>query len=138
MLFFVSNSEDTKIMYPDVCQTESFTFRTAMGKMEDFLKDTTDCDRPACDDMMSKLKKAAQAAAKKTKKMDCPLGTADMGRSSWGLLHSMVRNNGIARLLGRSLRLHDMILCVFCYLPTYICYFHHGIKRLLGIPINRV
>jgi hypothetical protein len=56
----------------------------------------TDCDRPACDDMMNKLQKAAQAAGKtmatkKTKKkVDCPLGTADLGRSSWGLLHSMV------------------------------------------------
>jgi hypothetical protein len=62
-----------------------------------------DCDRPACDDMMTKLKRAAQAAAAesstttKTKKkapspsvVECPLGSAELGRSSWGLLHSMV------------------------------------------------
>jgi hypothetical protein len=61
-----------------------------------------DCDRPACDDMMTKLQRAAQAAAaesatKTTKKkapspsvVECPLGSAELGRSSWGLLHSMV------------------------------------------------
>jgi mitochondrial FAD-linked sulfhydryl oxidase len=83
-----------------------------MGKANDhvvFKNDhPADCDRPACDDMMSKLKKAAQAAAAATAAPPTPtantkstpvvvdspggpLGSADLGRSTWGLLHSMVR-----------------------------------------------
>jgi hypothetical protein len=81
-----------------------------MGKANDhvvFKNDhPADCDRPACDDMMSKLKKAAQAAAAATAPPTTttkstpvvvvdsgggPLGSADLGRSTWGLLHSMVR-----------------------------------------------
>ena len=55
-----------------------------------------DCDRPACDDMVSMMNASAAAAASKPvreteKKVECPLGTAELGRSSWGLLHSMVR-----------------------------------------------
>jgi hypothetical protein len=86
--------------------------RRTMGKANDhgvLKNDPADCDRPACDDMMSKLKKAAQAAAVATApaapqeatittpKVDNfsgrPLGSADLGRSTWGLLHSMVRDS---------------------------------------------
>ena len=66
-----------------------------------------DCDRPACDDVQSMFQKAAAAAEasrtsstssstvvvekKATMKSACPAGSAELGRSTWTLLHSMVR-----------------------------------------------
>lgn len=68
-----------------------------------------DCERPACDDMVSMLK---QAQARKglnpsaplvPQELDeelqtlsspsCPPNSAELGRSSWTLLHSMVRQH---------------------------------------------
>jgi hypothetical protein len=61
-----------------------------------------DCDRPACDDMASMLKQAhtrsqtTAAASKETviaaEQVECPPRTAALGRASWTLLHTMVRN----------------------------------------------
>jgi hypothetical protein len=59
-----------------------------------------DCIRPACDDIQKSLPKSmeelqAMTAKNKqqqqTKKVECPPRTAELGRSSWKLLHSMVR-----------------------------------------------
>jgi len=62
-----------------------------------------DCDRPACDEMTSMFEKAAEAAKHQSKKKpppsatatkkECPAGSAQLGRSTWTLLHSMVRVN---------------------------------------------
>jgi hypothetical protein len=62
-----------------------------------------DCERPACDDMASMLRQAhtrsqttAAAASKETvaaaEKVECPPRTAELGRASWTLLHTMVRD----------------------------------------------
>jgi hypothetical protein len=57
-----------------------------------------DCERPACDDVKKALPTslddlttmvAKRAAA--DQKVECPPRSADLGRSSWKLLHSMVR-----------------------------------------------
>jgi hypothetical protein len=56
-----------------------------------------DCDRPSCDDIKQALPKSMeefQALTKKhaaKKKVECPLRSAELGRSSWNLLHTMVR-----------------------------------------------
>jgi hypothetical protein len=66
-----------------------------------------DCERPACDDMASMLRQAhsrsqttaaaaAAAAASKetvtaTEQVGCPPRTAELGKASWTLLHTMVR-----------------------------------------------
>lgn len=58
------------------------------SKLDPFLDG---CDRPACDDMVSMLKKA-QAYSADQKAADtivCPPNSAELGRSSWTLLHSM-------------------------------------------------
>lgn len=55
-----------------------------------------DCDRPACDDVKKALPQSmedikvltAKHAAKK--KVECPPRSAELGRSSWKLLHGMV------------------------------------------------
>ena len=56
-----------------------------------------DCERPSCDDIKNVLKtsldqldsKANKKAA--SKDVQCPPGKGEIGRSSWKLLHSMVR-----------------------------------------------
>jgi hypothetical protein len=65
-----------------------------------------DCDRPACDDIANMMHQAAsasattkdgsltQAATPRKQKLEakrCPPGIAELGQSSWTLLHSMVR-----------------------------------------------
>ena len=55
-----------------------------------------DCDRPACDDMMSKMQQAAslsqkQSVAKPPAEDDCPVTSGILGDASWKLLHTMVR-----------------------------------------------
>jgi hypothetical protein len=62
-----------------------------------------DCSRPACDDMTSMMKQAQErsshtaantgtaVAASQTPSVECPPNSAFLGRSSWTLLHSMVR-----------------------------------------------
>ena len=58
-----------------------------------------DCERPSCDDVKKALPASMeelQAMAKKQKekqKVECPPNSAELGRSSWKLLHSMVRTN---------------------------------------------
>jgi FAD-linked sulfhydryl oxidase len=54
-----------------------------------------DCERPACDDIkmnlpssMEELHSMAKKQAAK-KKVECPPRSAELGRSSWKLLHSM-------------------------------------------------
>ena len=59
-----------------------------------------DCDRPACDDVkdamaksglqLERTKRQPNFATKGVVTMDCPVNTAQLGRSSWTLLHSMV------------------------------------------------
>lgn len=55
-----------------------------------------DCERPACDDVKQALPKSMeelQAMAQKhaaNKKVECPPRSAELGRSSWKLLHAMV------------------------------------------------
>ena len=62
-----------------------------------------DCERPACDDVKKALPTtslddltmtlaAAKRGAAATNKVECPPRGADLGRSSWKLLHSMVRS----------------------------------------------
>eukprot|EP00339_Tiarina_fusa_P024419 CAMPEP_0117039298 /NCGR_PEP_ID=MMETSP0472-20121206/27597_1 /TAXON_ID=693140 ORGANISM="Tiarina fusus, Strain LIS" /NCGR_SAMPLE_ID=MMETSP0472 /ASSEMBLY_ACC=CAM_ASM_000603 /LENGTH=156 /DNA_ID=CAMNT_0004749765 /DNA_START=325 /DNA_END=795 /DNA_ORIENTATION=- len=54
-----------------------------------------DCERPACDDIKKNLPSSMEelkAMAKKQKakrKVECPPRSAELGRSSWKLLHSM-------------------------------------------------
>jgi hypothetical protein len=56
-----------------------------------------DCERPACDDIKKALPSSideAKAMSKKLaskQKVQCPPRSAELGRSSWNLLHSMVR-----------------------------------------------
>lgn len=59
-----------------------------------------DCDRPACDDVASKMQQMLVAAShgstsaaisSEKEKMMCPPNSAEIGRASWTLLHSMVR-----------------------------------------------
>jgi hypothetical protein len=74
-------------------------------KLPSFLDD---CDRPACDDMMSMLKAASGRVRENEKKkkialhetvqpdqtsfrLQCPPKSAELGSSSWTLLHTMVR-----------------------------------------------
>jgi len=57
----------------------------------------TDCERPACDDVKSFLPNSIseieemkkQYKRNEKKEVQCPPGTAELGRSSWKLLHSM-------------------------------------------------
>ena len=65
----------------------------APQKKEGLFQDT-DCERPACDDMqavleMKKKYDTNNKIIKTKKKVECPPGTAELGRSSWKLLHSM-------------------------------------------------
>jgi FAD-linked sulfhydryl oxidase len=56
-----------------------------------------DCERPACDDIKGALPKSMaeieamkkKMAKKQEKNVECPPRTAELGRSSWKLLHSM-------------------------------------------------
>jgi hypothetical protein len=56
-----------------------------------------DCERPACEDIKKALPNSLedlQAMSQKLaakKKLECPPRSAELGRSSWKLLHSMVR-----------------------------------------------
>jgi hypothetical protein len=61
-----------------------------------------DCERPACDDIQKSLPKSMEELQAMTaknkqqqqkKKVECPPRTAELGRSSWKLLHSMVRTS---------------------------------------------
>lgn len=63
---------------------------------------TDDCDRPACDDTVSALTAALnrvqkqqqqqqETKSKETTTKECPPTSAQLGRSTWDLLHSMVR-----------------------------------------------
>lgn len=55
-----------------------------------------DCERPACDDMVTKLKQmslSSSAMANKaveSTKVQCPPSSGEIGKGSWNLLHSMV------------------------------------------------
>jgi hypothetical protein len=69
-------------------------FKNKLGKLPPPLFGEDDCDRPACHDMMSQMKKASQASQEK-KAVDCPPNSGVLGRASWTLLHTMVRANGI-------------------------------------------
>jgi len=55
-----------------------------------------DCDRPACDDIKDALPKSMaevealrRKLAKQQEKVECPPRSAELGRASWKLLHSM-------------------------------------------------
>mmetsp|Transcript_10878 Transcript_10878/g.16789 ORF Transcript_10878/g.16789 Transcript_10878/m.16789 type:complete len:175 (+) Transcript_10878:107-631(+) len=55
-----------------------------------------DCDRPACDDTVSALSKAMASVQRKeeesknnTSSKECPPKSAELGKSSWTLLHTM-------------------------------------------------
>ena len=64
-----------------------------------------DCDRPSCDDIKSTLPKSLEeykAMAEKyskSKKVQCPPFKSELGRSSWTLLHTMVRSFRFFNLL---------------------------------------
>ncbi|GKY94932.1 hypothetical protein MPSEU_000458100 [Mayamaea pseudoterrestris] len=77
--------------------------KSSKKNMPSFLDD---CDRPACDDMMSMLKAASNRVHKNANDKNinvdlssdvesqqsairCPPKSAELGRSSWTLLHSM-------------------------------------------------
>lgn len=65
------------------------------SKARGFLFGDEDCERPACDDVKQALPKSMeelQAMAQKhaaNKKVECPPRSAELGRSSWKLLHAM-------------------------------------------------
>lgn len=69
----------------------------APSKTQSGLFGEEDCERPSCDDIKQALPKSMeelQAMAQKhaaKKKVECPPRSAELGRSSWKLLHSMVR-----------------------------------------------
>ncbi|GAX18493.1 hypothetical protein FisN_10Hh309 [Fistulifera solaris] len=63
-------------------------FKNKLGKLPPPLFGEDDCDRPACHDMMSQMKKASQASQEK-KAVDCPPNSGVLGRASWTLLHTM-------------------------------------------------
>ncbi|KAL7566108.1 hypothetical protein ACA910_003882 [Epithemia clementina (nom. ined.)] len=56
-----------------------------------------DCDRPACDDVASKMQQMMMASQKadsvasnsSSKEIQCPPKSGELGRASWTLLHSM-------------------------------------------------
>ena len=64
------------------------------SKIDELLKQSDDCDRPACDEMKSFMEGAR--SRNRTQKPDpnakqaCPPGKDKIGNSSWTLLHSMV------------------------------------------------
>lgn len=82
------------------------------AKLPSFLDD---CDRPACDDMVTMLKAASDRvhaseqvtvnvnAEEKTQRgvgtlnpqSPCPPKSAELGRSSWTLLHTLVSTPGL-------------------------------------------
>ena len=68
----------------------------SMAKQREGLFGEEDCDRPACDDVKQAFPKSMeefQALSDKyaaKKKVECPPRSADLGRSSWKLLHTMV------------------------------------------------
>jgi hypothetical protein len=81
----------------------SFTMPPAKAKGGGLFGDE-DCERPACDDIKQTLPKSMeefQAMTQKhaaKKKVECPPRSAELGRSSWKLLHSMVRER-LAKIL---------------------------------------
>lgn len=51
-----------------------------------------DCDRPACDDVVGAMTAALGRVQNQQKaQVECPPNSPELGRSSWTLLHSMVR-----------------------------------------------
>lgn len=88
-----------------------------------------DCDRPACDDTVKALN-AALARVNSKKEQDettsqCPPNSAQLGRSTWDLLHSMVRIriyavnglllNGVSCLsIMHASKQSLLILCIVC------------------------
>jgi hypothetical protein len=59
-----------------------------------------DCERPACDNMLAMMKNvqkaihrpaAPPAQEKDVVAVECPPTSAELGRSTWNLLHTMVR-----------------------------------------------
>jgi FAD-linked sulfhydryl oxidase len=53
-----------------------------------------DCDRPACDDMVSMMQQAKErlttdGTSGSSKPIECPPSSASLGNSSWTLLHTM-------------------------------------------------
>jgi hypothetical protein len=101
-----------------------------------------DCERPACDDMISMYKQAAAAAADKkkaslnmpaadgsssaTNPVECPPTSVTLGNASWTLLHTMVRQLTTAMVYSerQTQRVHIPVL--FSYMCTVS-------TRLLGI-----
>lgn len=92
------------------------------------LFDNDDCERPACDDIKKALPSSTeelQAMSQKLaakKKVQCPPRSAELGRSSWKLLHSMVRVCVYVLLVCKS--------CPHLYESTFP-------SRPPGIPINQ-
>ena len=94
------------------------------------LFDNDDCERPACDDIKKALPSSTeelQAMSQKLaskKKVQCPPRSAELGRSSWKLLHSMVR----------------VCVCIFCWFVYHVLtcmnqHFHLG--RMVSRKTNR-
>lgn len=69
-----------------------------MAKQRESLFGEEDCERPACDDIKQALPKSmeeVQALTQKhaaKQKVECPPRGAELGRSSWKLMHTMVRS----------------------------------------------
>lgn len=74
--------------------TESITMAPSASNKKPLFQNE-DCDRPACDDVASVLPKSmeeVEAIRRKVqakKKVECPPKSAELGRSSWTLLHCM-------------------------------------------------
>lgn len=84
-----------------------------------------DCDRPACDDVKdamanSGLLKTLEPSRSRqrqpnfasSQKLDCPVNTAQLGQSSWTLLHTMVRVHWIGN-----------VFCAVCVLFCFVLFF---------------
>lgn len=89
-----------------------------------------DCERPACDTIKQAMPGSMEALQelsakqKAKKKVECPPRSAELGRSSWKLLHTMVRaekpNEARQLQVGVCLCAHvHPSLCVGCMVSRY-------------------
>jgi hypothetical protein len=88
-----------------------------------------DCDRPACDDVKDAMAKSGllttlepsrsrQPIFASSQKLDCPVNTAQLGQSSWTLLHTMVRQSDWERIM-RCLCVFVLYIVISMYSVTF-------------------
>eukprot|EP00934_Nitzschia_sp_Nitz4_P003715 Nitzschia sp. Nitz4//scaffold29_size155292//67567//68205//NITZ4_002657-RA/size155292-processed-gene-0.46-mRNA-1//-1//CDS//3329546445//3705//frame0 len=134
---------------------------------KDSLFGDQDCERPACDDIKQALPKSMedlQAMAKKhqaKKKVECPPRSAEIGRSTWKLLHTMAAwypdkptNEDKEQMSSFFLALGTFYPCIWCAkdfqqelkktppatesredLCMWLCDQHNRVNKKLGKPL---